>query len=309
MTLPSLPPSVPQNAHKTDHKTAVRGMVCAFFGFLFFSCQDALLSINTQHYPAMQLAWMNCVTVLTTLVMVLLVRKGWRGLKIILYTDNTKIHIIRGLMLAVGTVFAFTAIRDVPLPNFYTIIFIGPLLAVSLSGLFLKEPIGVVKMLALLVGFIGLVVALRPGVDGFNTHSLYVVCAAFLFGGTALLGRFLGRKDTALSLIFYPVTLLIVCLAIPVAFMFVPIVPEHLFQVLIMGVFTTAGFFCNAYGYKMAPLYMIAPCQFLQFFWGSIANAVIHKTLPDATVAFGALLIIGSNILIIYLQSRQQQKG
>ncbi len=304
--------STPSEQHPqavNQHRTAMKGMVFAFFGFLFFSCQDALMSIDTQYYPSLQLTWLNCVMVLATLVTILLIRKGWRGLKVVLHTDHLKIHVIRGALLAVGTVLVFIAIRDVPLPNFYAIIFVGPLLAVSLSGIFLKEPIGFAKMIALLTGFIGLVIALRPGSEGFNTHSIYVLIAACLFGATALLGRFLGRKDTALSLIFYPVTLLVVFFSIPVALEFQPIATQHIPQVLLTGVFTTLAFFCNAHGYKMAPIYLIAPCQFLQFFWGTIAHAVIHHKLPERAVVLGAICIILSNALIIYLQYRQQKKA
>lgn len=267
------------------------------------------MSINTHLYPTLQLTWLNCVMVLAVLVSVLLYRKGWNGLKVVLYTGHLKTHLLRGALLAVGTVLVFIAIKDVPLPNFYTIIFIGPLLAVSLSGLFLKEPIGPAKMAALLTGFIGLLIALRPGSEGFNAHSIYVLIAALLFGCTALMGRFLGRKDTALSLIFYPVVLLVVFFSIPVAIEFKPIAPEHLVQVAVTGVFTTLAFFCNAHGYKMAPIYLIAPCQFLQFFWGSIAHAIINHKAPEPAVMLGAACIIMSNALIIYLQSRQQAKA
>lgn len=295
--------------HGLGHSsTALKGMAFAFFGFIFFSCQDVMMSINTHLYPSLQLTWMNCVTVLATLVAVLMVRKGWRGLKVVLYTSHLKIHLLRGFLLAIGTVLVFIAIKDVPLPNFYVIIFIGPLLAVSFSGLFLKEPIGFAKMVALLTGFIGLLIALRPGSEGFNTHSIYVLIAACMFGSTALLGRFLGRRDTALSLIFYPVTMLVVCFSIPVAIEFQPIAYQHLPQVLVTGMFTTAAFFCNANGYKMAPIYLIAPCQFLQFFWGSIAHAVLNHKMPTPEVMMGAACIITSNALIIYLQYRQDRK-
>lgn len=265
------------------------------------------MSIDTGFYPSLQLTWMNCVIVLATLVVVLLLRKGWRGLKVVLYTGHLKMHLLRGTMLAVGTVLVFAAIHDVPLPNFYTIIFVGPLLAVSLSGLLLKEPIGAGKMAALLMGFAGLVLAVRPGTEGFNAHSVYVLIAACLFGGTALLGRFLGRKDTALTLIFYPITLLVVCFSLPVAYVFQPIAAAHLPQVLLTGAFTTAAFFSNAYAYKMAPIYLIAPCQFLQFFWGALAQQVLHHTLPDNMVVLGAVMIIASNLFIIYLQYRQHK--
>ncbi len=266
------------------------------------------MSINTQLYPSLELTWLNCVMVLCVLVSVLLFRKGWNGLKVVLVTGHLKTHLLRGSFLAIGTVLVFIAIKDVPLPNFYAIIFVGPLLAVSLSGLFLKEPIGFAKMAALLTGFIGLIIALRPGSEGFNAHSIYVLIAACLFGCTALMGRFLGRKDTALSLIFYPVVLLVVCFSLPVALEFQPIAPEHLMQVALTGVFTTLAFFCNAHGYKMAPIYLIAPCQFLQFFWGTIAHWLIHHKAPEPAVILGAACIIMSNALIITLQSRQQTK-
>ena len=289
-----------------SHQLALRGMLLAFFGYIFFSCQDVLMAINTQFYSALQLTWINCLTVLTTLVVVLIARKGWRGLKVVLHTDHLKTHLLRGAMVAIGTGLVFIAIRDVPLPNFYAIIFIGPILAVSLSSVFLKEHVTFLKIVVLLIGFAGLLISLNPGSEGFNMHSIYVVIAACFFGSSALMGRFLSRKDTALSLMFYPVLMAVIFFTVPVIIGFKSIALVHLPQVMITGGFTTIAFFLTSHAYKMAPIYLIVPCQFLQFFWGSIAHAVMNNALPERSVAIGAMLIILSNLFIIGLQLRQK---
>lgn len=300
-----LPPPA-SSAHHTAH-AVFRGMAFAFFGFICFSLQDAFMQQTTRLYPSMQIVWLNSFMVLVCALAYLFIRKGHYGTKLILKTGHMKIHLLRGSLLAAGMCLGFYAISHVPLPNFYSIIFIGPLVATLLSGVFLHEPVGWKKAMAVAVGFVGLLIALQPGPEGFNAYALYVLGAALIFATTALLSRFLGRKDAAPTLIIYPMFMVTLLLAPPVLADFKPIAPEHLLPVFLTGFFATIAFSCNAKAYSLAPIYYLAPCQFLQFLWGSLIHAFVNKAYPEPQVVMGAGIIIFSNIFVIALQRMQKK--
>jgi drug/metabolite transporter (DMT)-like permease len=301
-------PLSPENiARPLDHHPLL-GMRFAFFGYFCFSVQDTLMSLNSQIYAPLQLLWLNALVTLIMLLAYLFVRKGVAGLRTVFHSSNIKLQILRGLIMAISFVSVFYGLQHVPLPNFYVLIFMGPLLAVSLSGLFLKEPIGRGRMIALLIGFCGLLVALQPGHEGFNIYSLLVVFSALLFASTGLMTRYVSRLDAATTVVFYPMAITVVVMAVPVLLTFKPIAPEHLLPCLLAGVFSSFAFYLNANAYRHAPVYLLAPCQFLQFLWGTLAHAWINKTLPETHVWLGAALIIGSNLWIVYMQMRHQKK-
>lgn len=283
-------------------------MFLAFFGFLFFSLQDALLSYTIKIYPPMQMTWLNCLTVLISVLIFLFFRKGVRGIRTVFHSNHVKLHIIRGCLLAIGSVSVIYALKFVTLPSFYSIIFIAPLLGVSLSGIFLGEPVGIGKLAALFCGFLGLLVALQPGAEHFNIYALLTLLGAVLFAIVALLSRFVGRMDTATTMIFYPMFIVVMVFLVPVLKGFVLIAPEHLLLSLGTGVCTTMAFFLNANAYRMAPLYLIAPCQFMQFLWGAIAHWILHNKIPEQHTMMGAAIIIASNAVVIYLQARAQKE-
>lgn len=298
----------------TPHKPSetqlhLKGMAFACGGFFFFSCQDAGLSWLGKMYPPIQLLWLNCLMVLGVLMLTQCIKRGWNGMKPVMKTAHLRVHLVRGFILGIASYLVLTSLPHVPLPNFYTIIFVGPLLAAALSGFFLKEPVGFKKALALLFGFSGLLVALRPGAEGFNHDALYTLAGAVLLGTTGILNRFLGKREAAHTLLFYPMVTIIAMFAIPVGLSFVPIAQEHLGWAFLTACFTTIAFFVNVQSFRLAPIYLLAPCQFLQFLWGVLFQWVLYNNWPKNHIVLGAAMIIISNLVIIYLQAGTRQKA
>jgi drug/metabolite transporter (DMT)-like permease len=187
------------------------------------------------------------------------------------------------------------------------ILFVGPLLAVTFSGYFLKEHVTPGKFIAVLFGFAGIVVALRPGAADFNLYSLLVLAAALLFAANGIFNRLLARNDRALTLAYYPTTILVAIFTLPALLNFKPMPMDMLLRALLAGVFVGAAMLCNANAYRRAPIYLIAPCQFLQFLWGSLAQYILYHRWPMKTSLIGAAMIIGSNLVLLYLQYRQKK--
>lgn len=283
-------------------------MVCAFIAYICFSLQDAVISVTARAHPPLQMIWLNSLVVLVLLTGVVYAGKGWRGLKATLHTHELKLHVLRGIVLAIGIVLALMAVSKLPLPNFYIIIFMSPLLGISLSGIVLREPVGWKKAACVILGFAGLLYALKPDMHGFDHNSFYAIAAALLLSSSALLTRFLGRKSGASILVFYPNVLVVVLLALPVGFLFEPLTWAQTGWVMLAGIFSVLAFFINSNAYRLAPLYLTLPFQFLQFIWGSFAQWALHGTVPSAQVIQGAAIVIGSNLVLLFLQRRNAKQ-
>jgi drug/metabolite transporter (DMT)-like permease len=299
---------MPAAALPHPHHRPYLAMACGTLAYLCYSMQDVLVSLMGKIYPPLLVTWIDCMVVLCVVAGVSLVRKGVPGLKAMYFTHQPRLHLLRAVFFAVGVAMVFSAIPHLPLPHYYVIIFLAPLLSVAFSGVFLKEPVSIQKLAALLLGFTGLIVALQPGPEGFNFYSLLILGAAFMFACNGLLNRFLAKKDPSIVLISYPITVTVVLLFIPVLLSFQPVAAKHFLPLGLMGVFLAAAMFLNARSFRYAPVYFNAPCQYLQFIWGSLAQLFIYGVWPQQSSIIGALLIITSNLLVIYLQYRTQEK-
>lgn len=282
-------------------------MGCGVLAYFCYSMQDTLVKVMDKVYSPIMVTWIDSMVALSLLIGFVWWRKGAKGLKILYHTHQRWQHMLRGAFFAIGTGMVFTGMAHVPLPNMYVIIFLSPLLGASLSGLFLKEPVGKEKFAALCLGFAGVVVALQPGPEGFNMYSLLILGAACMFSANAILNRFLATRDIAAPLISYPLTAVVVVWAVPMLFSFQPIALHHLLPFAMMGVCLLAALFLSARAFSYAPVYLVAPCQLLQFLWGSMAEFFLSGTWPGKAAGMGGLLIIVSNLLVLFLQYRQKR--
>jgi drug/metabolite transporter (DMT)-like permease len=290
------------------HHRPYLAMACGTLAYMCYTMQDVLVSQMGMIYPPLQVTWIDMMVALWIVVAVAFTRKGVAGLKAMYFTHQPRLHLLRAILFAVGTAMVFSALPYVRLPQYYVVIFLAPLLAAAFSGVFLKEPVNIQKLAALLLGFVGVVVALQPGPEGFNLYLLLIVGAAGMFGCNGLLNRFLAKKDPSVVLMSYPITISVVLLSVPVLLSFQPVEIKHFLPMGLMGVFLAMAMFLNARSFRYAPVYVNAPCQFLQFVWGGLAQLVLYGTWPRQSSIIGAILIIGSNLLILFLQYRNQDK-
>ncbi len=291
-----------------EHSRSIRpllGMLCGLLAYLCYSMCDILVSKLAAVYPPVQVAWTESLLALALLSGSVLLRRGLKGMPRVFQTRHPRLHVLRGTLFALGTLLVFTALPHVPLPNMYVIIFFCPLLGPILAGYVLKEPVGLQKLLVLLFGFGGIVVAMRPGAEGFNHYALLIFGAACLFGCNVVLNRYLSPKDGPAVLIFYPVTVAALLFALPVWGVFRPVESLlHLAGFAAAGVFLALALNMSAWAFRFAPAYLVAPCQFMQFVWGTLAHLLLNGKWPDHWALTGAAMIISSNILILILQKR-----
>ena len=217
-----------------------------------------------------------------------------------LRTSRWKWHLLRTLF-ATGAMFGFFyGISRMPLVNALTIAFTAPLFVTGLSVPFLGEHVGWRRWLAVVVGFIGVLIVLRPGPGMFTPAAIGVIIAAICYAGLALTARKLAATESSFSLAVYVVTgpFLVSAILIPGDFT-APTAGGWFFFVL-AGICSAMAWVGIVGGYRRAPPAMLAPFEYTALIGAAIAGYLIWDEVPDVWVITGGLVIITSGLFIVY---------
>jgi len=194
----------------------------------------------------------------------------------------------------------FYGLSRMPLVNALTIAFTAPLFVTGLSVPFLGEHVGWRRWLAVIVGFIGVLIVLRPGQGMFTPAAIGVIIAALCYAGLALTARKLAATESSFSLAAYVVTgpLLVSSTLLPGNFT-MPTVGAWLLFVL-AGLCSALAWVGIVGGYRRAPPAMLAPFEYTALIGAAIAGYLIWNEVPDVWVITGGLVIIASGLFIVY---------
>lgn len=223
-------------------------------------------------------------------------------------SNNLKLEILRGACLLCTTGLNFLAMRYLPLTVTSAIQFTSPLIICALSGPLLGETVGWRRWLAIGVGFIGILIIVRPGSEAFQPAALLSVGCAIFLALFSILTRKLAGVDSALTQQFYAGATPVILLA-PVAFTgwVWPTQPISWAAFAVMGAAGLGGHYLNSVAHRYAPPSTLAPFSYLSLLYMAMASWLIFNQPPDQWFILGAAIIILSG-LYIWLRERQLAK-
>ncbi|PIF18740.1 MULTISPECIES: DMT family transporter [unclassified Acidovorax] len=280
----------------------LRGIIAMVAAVGFFSLMDALLKTLSAHYPAMQVAALRGWAALPLVALYAL----WRGEVPRLLKVRWPLHFLRGgLNVAMLALFAF-AIRELALAEAYTLFFIAPLLITALSTVVLREKVRAAHWVAIALGMVGVLVALRPNQEAFFTlGALAVLAAATCYAVSAITGRMLTRTDSSASLVFWTTTLLALgagALAWP---HWVGVAQAHWPLVAGLAITGFAGQLAITEAFRHGQASVVAPFEYTALAWGMGLDWVLWQTVPGYSTLLGGAIIIGSGLYLVRQERTQ----
>lgn len=233
----------------------------------------------------------------------LLLRSGLGQLR----SERWRLHLGRGVLTTLSMLSFFTALSISPLAQVTALSFTAPLFATLLAILFLGEVVRVRRWIAILIGFSGTLVILRPGYTEIDLGSLLTVFSAACWGAAIAMTRVLGRTDSSLTITLFMACIMAPLSLIPATFVWVwPTVDQYaiLFAIAAFGTVTQLAF---SQSLREAETSVVMPIDFLKLIWAALLGYLLFAEQPDLFTWVGGGMIFASATYIAYRESKLKQ--
>ena len=269
-----------------------------------FSLMDAGMKQLSTGYPSLQVTFLRGAASLPFVLVWVLASAGPRSL----IPRRWGLHLLRGVlgMVMIGC-FVF-ALRDLPLSTAYSIYFVAPLIIAALSVPLLGERVGPRRWVAIGIGLLGVVVVLRPGVDGFiSIPGLMVLVAATAYAIAAITVSLLTRTDTSQSMVVWFLVIMALGAGMLAWSDWVPMRLADAPLVAGMGLAGALGQIALTRAFQLGEASMIAPLEYTGLVWVIGWDLLFWQQLPDAWTWSGAAIIVASGLYLLHRERVNRQ--
>jgi len=274
-----------------------RGILLLVLTTAGFSCMDASAKWLNQREHALQTVALRYTGafLITACFLNPRTRPG------ILRSSRPLLQVMRGVSVFGSSLCGFTALKTLPITLVTSVTFAAPLIVAVLAGPLLREKLGPRRAVAVVVGFIGVLVITRPGTGAFQPGVGLALAAAGCNACYFIITRILSRHDSSETTHFYTGligTLVSVPLALPV--WQTPATPQVW---LVIGFFSLMGAIAHwllILAHKLAPASTLSPFFYTQLLFATLVGAVIFGQWPDAWTLVGGGIIIASGLYLLY---------
>ena len=277
-------------------------MVIALFTFMCFAVLDTGAKyLVTAGYAAIFVVWCRF---LSHTVISFIAFQGWRRADMY-RMKNVPLQVLRGLLLPATTLFNFLALRDLQLAQTVSIFLTVPMTVTAMAGPLLGEWAGPRRWAAIMVGFIGVLIVVRPGTDVFSVSIVWSIAATITYSLYSIVTRKLAMQESQTSLVFYSCIFATILMA-PSALIYGK-VPDNAFDMVLLaglGVLGMGGHALLVKASRLASASKVAPFVYSQLLWMTGLGFLVFGDIPDGWTVLGASIICLSGI---YIMNRERQ--
>jgi drug/metabolite transporter (DMT)-like permease len=300
------PERVSVTVDETRRRT-VQGVALSFLGYVVYALSDA--SVRELHgaVPPFEVVFFGAFLGLLAVPFVRGKGDRWADL---LRCHDRRMWTIRGAAAAVGAVCSVVAFTQLPMAEAFALLFLLPGFVTILSVIFLQEPVGWRRWSAVVVGFIGVLIVLRPGFHVLKLGHFAALTGGFAGAATVVLLRHLGNSEKPISL--YGAGLLGplgVGLALSLPHFVVPRTIHDAIFIVSYGLMGAAGNILMMVSGRMAPASIVAPTQYSQMLWGIALGYGLFGDRLDWVMILGAIIIIGAGLFTFARETVKQPRA
>ena len=266
-----------------------------------FAAMDALLKLLAAHYPPLQVAFVRGVAALPFVLAPILLRNRLARLRPV----NLPLHGLRAV-LSIVMLYAFvSAVRDSSLAATYAIFMCAPLLVAAASAPLLGERVARAQWGAIVVGFAGVLLMLRPGPGQLGTAgALWALLAMIAYTISVVTLRVLARTDSNESMVFW----FTLALAVGAGLLSIPgwqaLQPEHLRLMVGVGACGALGQYLITVAFRSAPAATVTPFEYTALVWGALLDVAIWRVWPGTVTLVGGAIVISAGLYVIARERR-----
>ncbi len=274
-----------------------RGIIAMCLAMVLFTINDVVVKLTAQHLPAAHIMSLRGIFVVLFMLAWLHISGGWRQLRWM----RDPLIVWRSLLEALIAYTFITAVRYMPISMLSAIFLTAPLMTTAASVILFKEEVGWRRWSAILLGFIGMVMVVKPGGDDFNIYALLgIVCAAASTARDLITRR---MDPSAPSLVLGFGAGASVGLAGGVMGAVLPFVMPPLMilgMLVFAAIMTSLGNYFIIMAFRDTDISLVSPFRYSLILWAILADIVIWHVIPDAVAWAGITLIIASGVYVAY---------
>jgi drug/metabolite transporter (DMT)-like permease len=287
------------SAQETLGGAPIKGAASLLLSSALFSVTDMAAAILNRSMSGLETTWFRYSCFALVMVVLFFARStGARRIR------RPGLQLARGACISGAAVLFIVSLETIPLSVATAINFVSPLLIVALSAIVLRERVGAVRWAAVAVGFIGVVIIIRPSIGAYGWATLLPLGAAACWAAGMIVTRRVGAEDD--------VIVTVACSAV-IGFLWMSCLQPFVWHtpslpMLLLGLST--GFvavgaqLALASAYRWADASLVAPLSYSQLLWAIGFDAIVLKHTPDAMTLIGASLVIASGLANVYFGHR-----
>ena len=306
----------------SDARSNLVGAGCALLAVMCFSINDVGIKFLSDSYALHQIVLIRSAIGLTVFAAVFLPFHGLRVLR----TARPGAHLLRGLCVVGANTCLFLGLAAMPIADAVAVFFISPLVITVFSVVFLGETVGARRWAAIAVGFVGVLVIVKPGTSAFQAAALLPMAAAVLYAVIHMIARKVGGTESAATMAVYiQITFLVACSVIglsigdgkfadqdhpSLAFLFrawAPVAAGDWWLLALLGASGVMGGFFISQAYRVSEAAFAAPFEYVAMPMAIMWGVTVFGTWPDRTAWIGIALILGSGLYLIWRESRKDK--
>lgn len=258
---------------------------------------DASVKWLGAYYPTAQIMFFRCAVALIPVVVIIAMRGGLGVLK----TQQKGLHLLRSVLGVSSMGLAFYAFSLMPLAEAISILHTAPIFMTALSVLLLREKVGIRRWSAVIIGFIGMLIVIRPGSAMFASGALYMLIAALLIACTTTIIRHLSARDDPVCITFY-FTLTGVAVSLVAMSIQGWVNPSlhDLALLTLVGLFGGMAQYLMTLSYRHVAIGIVSPLKYLSIVFGGSIAYMVWAEIPDLQSMIGITVIVVSGLYTLH---------
>jgi len=280
-----------------------RGMLWMFAAAVFFSTSVGFVRQLSDTLSTFEIVFIRQLMGITFMIPWL-----WRIGISAMRTSRMPLLTFRALLSYLGMLASYYSYTLIQLADAVSLQFTTPLFTVILAIIFLKEVVGLHRWTALLVGFIGVAIIVRPGFTDINIGVPIAILAAVFYAGSNVANRALASTEATSVIMFYGFLLQIPMAAVPAVLTWVTPGWEHILPLLGFGIVAFGAQYCLTRSFAVADASLVEPVMFVRLPLVAIIGYFVFSQSPDVWTWVGAVVIFSSTYILARLEAAQERK-
>ena len=273
-----------------------RGILLMALAFALFAVADTIAKVLLEYYSPLQVVFIRMLGLFLGVNFVMLYNFKWFG-----KTQHLYKQLLRGLAQTGSAVAFLFGLTTIPIADATSIAFVAPLFVIILSYFILKEPIGIRRWLAVIIGFSGTLIIIRPGFEMINFGHLFIIVAAFLFAFRQIISRLLAPTDNPVTTAFFTAYTSVFIFVLFQPWIWTPITDKkHILLFIVFATLAGTAEFLLIKSLQMAHAVVVSPLQYTILIWVTFFGFIIWGIIPDFWTFLGAGVIIATGLYSLH---------